>query len=417
MLGNRKDMAVLRELAEQYAELAARPIQDQRRKLWSAHLSLKKTRPLVLATYGMWNVWCREVFGDPAMKCEEPFYREHERFLRMQIFHDAVGDDYILEPWITQHAALKGRGGIFGEAWGVDPNWRRPGVEGGAWKAQAPIQSWDDVKKLIPPRHEIDEAETRRLADALKEAVGDRLEVDVNRDPLLMGFGGDISTTLGGLRGIEQFMIDMYESPRELHGLLALLRDGILANQDAAERAGDLSLTSHSNQAMPYSDELEWFRPNSGPRQRSQLWGFCAAQEFTLVSPQFHDEFLYQYQMPIMARYGLVHYGCCEDLTRKIAMLRQLKNLRSIAATPRADVKKCAEQIGADYVISWRPNPTDMVCAGWDEGRIRKIIGEGLSACRDGFVHVHLKDVETVQGETDRLARWTAIVRDIAEAF
>ena len=80
------------------------------------------------------------------------------------------------------------------------------------------------------------------------------------------------------------------------------------------------------------------------------------------------DEFMLQYQLPIMAEYGLVAYGCCEDLTRKIDVLRQIRNLRRIAVTPVADVRRCAEQIGTDYVISWRPNPTDMVCAGWDDG-------------------------------------------------
>ena len=164
---------------------------------------------------------------------------------------------------------------------------------------------------------------------------------------------------------------------------------------------------------MPYADELEPMRPNSGPRRRQDLWGFCAAQEFTLISPAFHDEFLFQYQMPIMAQFGLVHYGCCEDLTRKIDMLRQLKNLRSIAVTPTANVRRCAEQIGTDYVMSWRPNPTDMVCAGWDEARIRRIIRDGLAACRGGFVHIHLKDVETVQGDPTRLARWTRLVREV----
>ena len=92
-------------------------------------------------------------------------------------------------------------------------------------------------------------------------------------------------------------------------------------------------------------------------------------------------------------------------------MLRSIKNLRSIAVTPAADVKSCAEQIGRDYIISWRPNPTDMVCTGWDESRIRRIIREGIQSCRNGFFHINLKDIETVQGDPSRLARWMTIVR------
>lgn len=415
MPDNRRDVQVLRDLAKQYMELASQPIQEERRRLWKAHFSLKKTRTPVLATYGMWNVWCREVFGDHAMRCEDPFYREHERFLRMQIFHDSIGDDFILEPWITQVATHKTRRGIYGEAWGAEPQRIQPSIEGGSWKGKAFIQDWEDVKKLVPPHHQIDEADTARNVQRLRDAVGDIIEVNVDRSPILSGFAGDLSTTIAQLRGLDQLMLDMYEAPDKVHALLAFLRDGVLANQQEAEDAGDYSLTSQSNQAMTYAEELESPRANSGPRKRKDLWGFCAAQEYTLISPKFHDEFLFQYQMPIMEHFGLVHYGCCEDLTKKIGMLRQLKNLRSIAVTPRANVWESAEAIGRDYVISWRPNPADMVCTSWDEGRIRSILRDGLRACKDGIAHVHLKDIETVQGETDRLARWTRIVRELAD--
>jgi hypothetical protein len=263
----------------------------------------------------------------------------------------------------------------------------------------------------------VDEAETARNVSRLLDAVGDILPVDVLRTPAYSYFMADISTSLAGLRGLEQVFLDMYESPKQLHRLLAFMCDAILANNRVAEDAGHYSLTSGNNQAMPYAEELERPRPNSGPRRRNQIWSFCAAQEFTLVSPQFHNEFLLQYQLPIYEKFGLLHYGCCENLNHKIGILRQFKNLRSIAVTPTADVRVCADQIGRDYAISWRPNPTDMVCAGWDEARIRRIIRDGLRACRDGVVHIHLKDIETVQGDPGRLARWTGIVREIAEEF
>ena len=243
------------------------------------------------------------------------------------------------------------------------------------------------------------------------------LPVDVVREPFYSGFDADLSTHLARLRGLETLMMDMYEHPDELHRLLAFMRDAVLANNQAAEDAGDYSLTAQQNQAVTYAGDLERPVPNSGPRSRKQLWGFCAAQEFALISPQFHDEFMFQYQRPIMEHFGLIHYGCCEDLTRKIDMLRTFKNLRSIAVTPTANVARCAEQIGTDYAISWRPNPTDMVCCGWDEGRITTIIRNGLDACKGRFVHIHLKDIETVEGDPTRLSRWVAIVRRIAEGY
>lgn len=408
-----KDIHVLRKLAERYAEIAALPVQEEKRRVWAAHFALKPTRVPILATYGMWNVWCREVFGDARMQCVDPFFRTHERELRMRIFqHEVVGDDVIQEPWLPLGAALRGG---WGNLWGVQESMHASEVEGGASAFDPPLKSWDDLAKLRWTPHEVDEAETARRLDKLSSAIGDILPIDVQRTPAHHGFMADISTSITKLRGMEQLMVDMYESPEELHRLLAFMRDGILANNQAAEDAGHYSLTSGHNQAMPYAEGLEPPRPNSGPRKRRELWGFCAAQEYTLISPAFHEEFLFQYQKPIFEHFGLVHYGCCEDLGRKIDMLRPLKNLRSIAVTPVADVRLCAEQIGVDYAMAWRPNPTDMVCCGYDESRVRRIISEGLAACRGGFPHIHLKDIETVEGDTTRLTRWVRLVRGIAE--
>ena len=406
-----RDVEILRNLVKQYAEIAAEPIQQQRRDLWRAHQSLKPTRPLILATYGMWNVWCKEVFGPQTLQCEDPFFRAYEQMLNMWLFRAEVADDHIAEPWLTVSATQRGGGGWCG-VWGVQSEIEHSEMEGGAFKVtRPPIQTWDDMQKMAPPQHDIDEEATAADVEKLVDAVGDLIGIDVNRGPKMMGFLQDISTSLAYLRGLEQLMIDMYEAPEQLKELLGFMRDGILQNQQQAEDAGDISLTNSHNQQMPYSEELEDPKPNSGPRRRKDIWGFLAAQEYTLISPRFHDEFLYQYQLPIMENFGLTHYGCCEDLTRKIDMLKQAKNLRSIAVTPVGDLAASVEQIGTDYVISWRPNPTDMVCSNWDEERIRRIIGEGLEVARGTHLHIYLKDIETVGGEPDRLRRWVDIVR------
>jgi len=406
------DVTVVRELAAQYRQAAAKPVQDERRQLWTRHTNLQPTRPLVLVSFGMWNVWCREVFGDHALQCADPFFRQHERALRLLLFQDSIGDDTIVEPWYTLRAAVHGG---WNNLWGVELGRTAPEMEGGAWKFDPPLKTWDDVRLLRAPRHVIDEAKTREAYERLAEAIGDLLPIHVARHPVCINFKADISTDLARLRGLEQVMLDMYEAPEELHRLLAFMRDGILANQAEAEQAGDWSLADGYNQAMAYGGGLPAPQAGAYGARRAQLWGFFAAQEFTLISPAMHEEFLLRYQLPIMQQFGRVAYGCCEDLTRKIDMLRHVPNLRIIAVTPRADVRRCAEQIGTEYVISWRPNPTDMVCCGFDEARIEQIVRAGLEACRGCHMHLHLKDIETVEGDPSRLARWVRIVRRVAD--
>jgi hypothetical protein len=406
------DTEILRALAGQYAAIAALPVQEDRRRLWSAHFALKPVRPPVLVFFGYHNAWCREVFGDETLRCRDPFFRAHERELRLKLFHHTLGDDFICEPWLTQPAVHTVTPGKCGEPWGCESRRHAPSEAGGAYKETPPIADWSDVARLQRPNHGIDEVETARLAGRLHDAVGDLLPVDVPRGSVFLGLSGDISTNLGAVRGMEQIMLDLYESPAELKALVARMGEDILANQERAEAAGDYRLTAQMNQAMVYADELPRPVANSAPCRRRDLWGLGAAQEFTLVSPAFHEEFLLRYQKPILDAFGLVHYGCCENLTRKIPMLRQLKTLRSIAVTPSADVAACAEQIGTDYAFSWRPSPTDMVCLDWDEPRIRRLLEDGLARARGTRLHVNLKDVETVCGDPTRLARWTRLVRD-----
>ncbi len=206
--------------------------------------------------------------------------------------------------------------------------------------------------------------------------------------------------------------MDMCAQPELVHRLAAFLRDGILAAQDLAEQQGDWGLTSHENQAMCYGAGLADPRPNARGVQRSQLWGYMASQEFTAVSPQMHEEFLLRYQMPILARYGQAAYGCCENLTEKIDLLRTIPNLRRISLAPSADVARCCEQVGRDYVMSYRPNPSEMMCCGFDEAHIRKVLRRDLAPLAGRPFDVTLKDADTCQGEPWRLKRWVDIVRE-----
>ena len=410
MLEPAADVRIIRDLAKRYAEVAAKPIQDERRDLWRRHNSLQRTRPLV---YCRWFA-CWHEHPWSQLECEDPFWQGHERFLKQMLTQDETGDDYIIEPWITQRASVRTpEGGV----WGVPIGRIRPEEAGGAWKYDPPLKQLEDIEKLAEPHHVIDGEATARNVERLYEAVGDILTVNVDRSPLYTVWHADISTDIAYLRELGQLMMDMYDNPEWLHRLLRHMSEGILRVQDEAEAAGDWSLGNHQNQAEPYALELPDPAPNSGPVTRDRLWCFTAAQEYAQVSPAMHDEFLLQYQMPIMEKFGLVAYGCCEDLTGKIDMLRQIPNLRRIAVTPWADVARCAEQIGEDYVLSWRPNPSQMGCNGFDEDLIRRVTRDALEASKGCHVDITLKDVQTVEGDISRLRKWVEITRGIADEY
>jgi hypothetical protein len=405
------DLTILRDLARRYVEACARDVQDERRELWRKHNSLVRTRPLI---YVRAFAWCEA--PESALRCQDPFYRVHENVLRQMLYRDTFGDDYILEPWITQGATY-----VIPEEgpWGVRVGCVPSPDPRGAWKYDPPLREPEDLARLVAPHHVIDEQATARDVSRLQDAVGDILEVNVDRAPLYRIWHGDLSTDLAYLRELGQVMWDMVDRPAWLHGLLAFMRDGVLAAHREAEEAGDWHLGNHENQAMPYALELADPQANGESVTRDRLWTFVAAQEMAQVSPAMHDEFMLQYQLPIMRPFALVAYGCCEDLTHKIDILRQIPNLRRIAVSPFADVQRCAEQIGDEYVLSWRPSPAEMVSVQFDPDHIRRTVREALAAARANGCHIDitLKDVETVQFEPHRIHRWTAIVRDEVERY
>ena len=402
-----KDTEILRELAKQYNDICADPVQEERRALWRKHNSLKRTHPLIYVRAFAWH----EMPQSECM-CEDPFFRQYEDFFRRHLFWNTFDDDSIFEPWVTVQATRTCNG------WGVSGERNFSDEPGGSFKVDYPIKQLSDMETLRVPWHGVDEKKTSENAERLSNTIGDIIAINVDRGPAYRMWTGDLSTDLGYLRGIEHFMMDMLDNPDWLHRLVRFMSDGVLKTHDEAERAGDWGLCAHQNQAMPYAEELKDPAPNVNGVQRSQLWGYIAAQELTAVSPAMHDEFMLQYQLPILKPFGLVAYGCCEDLTNKIDMLRQIPNLRRIAVSPFADVVKCAEQIGRDYVVSYRPSPADMVSYGFDRDRIRSILTTDLETCKDCHVDITLKDVETVEKDPERVKKWVTLTREvIAEIF
>lgn len=404
------DIAILRDLVKRYLGICHKPIQDERRDLWRRHNSLERTRPLI---YVRWLAAWHEA-PESKLECQDPFFRHFENHLRQEIFQDTIGDDSVQEPWITLTAVRKTPpNGVWGLEYG-----RIPSPEpGGAWKYDPPIKQLEDVEGVAEVHHEIDEEATARNLERIQDAVGDLIEINTDRSPIYQSWHADISTDLAYLRGLEQVMWDMVDNPEWLHRLVGFMSEGVQRAQQEAEDAGDWHLCNHQNQATPYAEDLEDPRANGAPVTRDRLWVFCAAQEMAQVSPAMQDEFILRYQLPILSKFGLTAYGCCEDLTEKIDMLRQIPNLRRIAVTPVADVGRCAEQIGQDYVFSWRPNPAEMICCGYDADHVRKVIREGMEACKGCHVDITLKDVQTVQHRPENLREWVTVVRSVSDQY
>ncbi len=404
------DLNRIRDLAKETLEYANCDEMNRRRKLWSAHNSLHFTRPPIYIRAIPFD----EFLNQKELVCENTYYRALEKNFLLNRYRMKIADDYIIEPFLTVRAVLSSApNGVYGLP--AEMGEKAPG-ECAAFKPSVIKES--DIEKLQVADYKVDEQATANEYDRLYDVVGGILDVEVDRQGLLCGmWNNDISTILGKLRGLEQLMWDIYDRPEWLHRMLSFMQSKILMHMDQTEAANGFRLINHQNQAMPYAEELKPPQAGKSPVKPSELWGYVASQEFTAVGPEAFKEFMFDYQKPILERYGLAAYGCCEDLTRDIPVLKTLKNLRRISVSPYADVRKCAGQIGGEYIISWRPNPSSAVSYGLDENFVRKNLRETFdifdaNGCK---FDITLKDVETVGRDTNRIIRWTQIVREEIE--
>jgi hypothetical protein len=117
---------------------------------------------------------------------------------------------------------------------------------------------------------------------------------------------------------------------------------------------------------------------------------------------------------PVYERFGLINYGCCEPLDRKIDMIRKVKNVRKISVSPWADQQRASMHMGGDYIFLRKPNPA-LVAVELDEEAVRRDLEETLSICKENgaIPEFILKDISTVGYMPQNLWRWSEIAREV----
>jgi hypothetical protein len=142
------------------------------------------------------------------------------------------------------------------------------------------------------------------------------------------------------------------------------------------------------------------------------------AQMFSDVSPAMQEEFDINPLRPLLERYGLVYYGCCEPLHHKVGIVRKIRNVRKISMSPWANKEIGAANIHGDYVFSAKPNPAFVAMPTFDAELVRKDLTETVEICRRHQTpcELILKDVSTVCREPRRLTEWEKIAMEVVGA-
>jgi hypothetical protein len=147
------------------------------------------------------------------------------------------------------------------------------------------------------------------------------------------------------------------------------------------------------------------------------MWGFAESQETVQVSPSMFKEFIFPYQLPILERFGLNCYGCCEALDKRWDMIECIPKLRRVSVSPWADWGSMAEKLADRYIYSMKPHPADLAVPVLDEERIRKSLREAMKLTRDCCVEVIMKDNNTIGNNPENVIRWCRIAQEEASSI
>jgi len=399
-----KDKDILRNLAGQVAEIAALPIQEEKRDQWRKLNSLKPERPMVMIDQVCWNEM--NVDDMLTLRCENKELREMEFILRKRLYQSKYFPaDSVMDSFIIIEKSITGMNfGISNEEHTLATD-NTNGVVSHSYINQ--FTSLEDLEKIKFPIVKHDEKETARRLAMAQEIFDGLLEVRSEGPATYLSVWDPIAMWMG----VEGALYSLIDQPDLMFALAKKMVDGYMIGLDQLEALnlleGPQSLI-HCTGA--WTDELP--QELKSPWSTKDIWMFGLAQMLSTVSPSMFEEFEIEISMPLFERFGLVYYGCCDPLDRKMDQVRRIPNLRKVSMSPWTDKSLGASQIGSDYVYSFKPNPAFLV--EYDEDVIRKDLRETLEICKryNCPVELILKDISTVKYKPERLWRWAQIAME-----
>jgi hypothetical protein len=403
------DRMILRGLAAQTAEIAALPVQEEKRRLWRKLNALQPERPMVMIDQVCWHEM--ELGDELTLRCEDLDARSYETALRRQLYqwrHFPV--DMVVEPFLRVPMA------IYNTSFGIEVEEEVAVLDRNndvvAHRYHNQFEREEDLAKIQVPRISHDPRETGRRLEQAQEWFDGLLETRRwGADPYL-SLWDPISTWMG----VENALYAIIDRPELMHRLVGKMTDGYLSMLDQLEAQGLLAgPQSLIHCTGAWTDELP--APGYDPQRprTKDMWTFGLAQMFSTVSPKMFQEYEVDYAARICARFGLVYYGCCDPLDRKMKQVRMIPGVRKVSMSPWADQERGAAEIHGDFVFSRKPSPALLAFDDFESQAVREDLQKTVQICaRHGCaLEMILKDISTVRYQPQRLFEWGKIAMEV----
>ena len=371
--------------------------------------SLERTRPMVWHNEMPWHEL--NVNDELTLKTSTPFAQRIEDELRKRIYlWKHMPGDMVLEPVFYSPMMIENSGMGLSIAEETAETDAQNNIVG--HKFIPVITCEDDLEKIVTPKITLDKEKTQAVYEAYRDIMGDVVPVEIKG---VQGFWFAPIDDVVMYMGTGELLYNLADDPDLVHASMKKICDVQMAALDQYEALGCLGSNNLNYRmgsgAYGYSNELP--RGTMTGMKCNQMWGSCASQFFTSVSPDMQEEFCLPYEKPWLERFAYSYYGCCERLDHKMDVLGQISNLRKVSCSPWTDTAHMAEVIGRKYVVSLKPTSAVFAFDRFDEEAVRKDVGTKLELLKDCNVEIIIKDISTVKYDPQRLWRWVEIVSEL----
>ena len=402
---NEREM--VRDLAKQYADIAFSDDSKAKAENWGRLNALDTSaRPPIILDQLPWH----EFGAWEELRCQasDPLLRGIENYFRSELFRIRhFGADLVLPTYFPCGKAYTDTG--YGLTTVTQDESEHRNAQTHLYADQLPDE--ESLSKLKFRTITACPEETAKNKAAIEAVIGDILEVRPTGVMLWEGIWDRITFW----KGAESCLYAVIDEPEFVHKLMRRIVDIEMDAIDQLEAQNLLAAGpgTKCHCVETYTDEDRYRAIDQAHIRTRDCWISGAAQIFSEVSPAMHDEFEIEYVKPLYDRFGWVNYGCCEPLCRKIGIIRKMKTVRSISASPWTDVNMQAEAMGGDFVMLRKPNPA-YVRAGYPEAdAVKAEVRKTLRACRRNGTPVAfvLKDITTVSCRVEGLTEWVELMK------
>lgn len=407
LIASSRERQVIRALAQKVLELACRPEEEEKRKLWTNHNDLQKTRPLIFCDpENGWN----EIVTQDQIQCSNPLLRVWEMALRKEIFWgQTMKDDKVIEVFFYIPYNYTSTG------YGLKEETLRTSDEGSCVWIDKITDYEQDLPKLTFPDILIDYEKTNRVVGFANELLGDILTVKL-RGVWWWSLG--MTWDYIKYRKLEDFMIDILMYPEWVHKFMDFLCKATHRKLDFLESSHLLSLNSGGayvgSGGFGWTTQLPRSDANPEKVKTMDMWGFAESQETIGIDPDAYGEFIFPYEKTILERFGLNCYGCCEPIDPRWHYVKQFPRLRRISVSPWANIPKMSELLHDKYIMSIKPSPTPLSMRTIDKNAIRTELRQTLQQTKNCHVELIMKDNHTLGKNPMNAINWCRIAKEEA---